>query len=57
MAVKELTQDELIKHYESMLKKVIREWSGETDALGNSGDAYIEHARKNLEAVKNGRKW
>lgn len=52
-----MTQAELIAHYEKQLEKVIAAWSGKCDALGNDGESYIEFARAELEAVKNGRGW
>lgn len=51
------TREELIRYYENQLAKVEAAWENGTDALGNDGAAYIEHARKQVEAVKNGRNW
>lgn len=50
-------QEKLIAYYEKQLEKVTATWENRSDALGNEGNAYIEHAKKNLEAVKNGREW
>lgn len=47
-----MTQDELIKYYEKQLEKVKTFCSGDCRKV-----AYIEQAEKDLEAVKNGRKW
>lgn len=46
------TQEELINYYERQLEKVI-------DAYGNDlrKEDYIDHAKANLEAVRNGRGW
>jgi hypothetical protein len=46
------TQEELVTYYEKQLEKVI-------GAYGNDlrKEDYINHAKTNLEAVKNGRGW
>ena len=47
-----MTQEKLIERYEKLLEKVI-------EAYGNDcrKESYIEFAKSELEAVKNGRKW
>lgn len=53
-----MTREELIAYYSKQLEKVEAAYgNGCADAMGNEGAAYIEFARKNLEAVKNGREW
>ncbi|MWV44942.1 hypothetical protein GRF59_15070 [Paenibacillus sp. HJL G12] len=46
------TREELIKYYEKQLEKVV-------SAYGNDSrkEEYINHAKENLEAVRNGREW
>ena len=51
------TKEQLVAYYERQLEKVEKEWRGKRDALGNDGSEYIEHAKRNLEAVRNGRGW
>lgn len=47
-----MTQEQLINYYEKQLEKVKEFYSGDCRK-----EAYIEQAEKDLEAVKNGRKW
>jgi len=47
-----MTREELIKYYTNQLKKVKKEYEGDWRKK-----SYIEHAEKQLEEVKNGRKW
>lgn len=46
------TREKLITYYERQLEKVI-------SAYGNDHrkEQYVEYAKENLEAVKNGREW
>ena len=46
------TQEELIGHYEEMLKKVMETYQNDWRM-----EAYIKSAEEDLEAVKNGRQW
>lgn len=46
------TQEQLIKWYEQRLEKVLAAYSGDCRF-----ENYIEFARQELEAVKNGRTW
>lgn len=46
------SQKELIAYYEAMLKKVVKAYAGDCRK-----EAYIESAKRDLEAAKNGRKW
>ena len=52
-----MTHEQLVAYYEKQLAKVEESWGGKRDALGNEGEAYIEYARRQLEAVRNGREW
>lgn len=54
---KKMTHEQLVAYYEKQLAKVEESWGGKRDALGNDGEAYIEYARQQLEAVRNGREW
>lgn len=46
------TQEELIAYYEKQLEKVISAYKD-----SHKGEDYINYAREQLEAVKNGRTW
>lgn len=47
-----MKKDELIAYYEKRLEKVTKEYANDCRKA-----SYIEQAKKDLEAVKNGRKW
>lgn len=55
--MEKMTHEQLVAYYENQLAKVEESWSGKRDALGDEGEAYIEYARQQLEAVRNGREW
>lgn len=42
----------LVERYERQLEKIIKEYSGDVRK-----DRYIDFAKQELEAVKNGRTW
>ena len=53
-----MTHSELIKYYKQRLEKVKKHWpldSKNVDTERSKG--YIDHAKNELKAVKNGRTW
>lgn len=46
------TREELIKYYERQLEKVTKTYENDSRK-----EEYINYAKENLEAVKNGREW
>jgi hypothetical protein len=46
------TQEQLIAYYEKQLEKVISSYKD-----SHKGEDYIQYAKEQLEAVKNGRQW
>lgn len=53
------TREELISYYERQLEKVrtAYERNYTSDLDRDKSEGFIEQARKDLEAVKNGREW
>lgn len=53
-----MTREKLIEYYTKNLEKARNEWGRENENLpGAKGYDYIQCAKNDLEAVKNGRAW